>query len=189
MFKSNGGLHPTNDWILDDTHPALRTKCKNVVLPLNQEDQEYVNKLVTYIDACAKGISKKYGLQEGIAIAAPQVGCDKRIIYTNFQYDTKIYKYLLANPKIIQHSLQKCCLTNGEGCLSVKTKHEGNVERWYHIVVEGYDMLAKKNIILELSGLPAVCFQHEIEHLDGILFYDHIKKEKTFLNNENLIMI
>ncbi|MBQ6970686.1 peptide deformylase [bacterium] len=50
-------------------------------------------------------------------------------------------------------------------------------------------MLAKKNIILELSGLPAVCFQHEIEHLDGILFYDHIKKEKTFLNNENLIMI
>lgn len=189
MLKSNSGLYPTKDWILYDTHPALRTKCKEVVLPLNQKDQEYVNKMTVYIDACAKGASQKYDLHEGIAIAAPQVGCNKRIIYTNFQYDKKTYNYLLANPKIIQHGLQKCCLANGEACLSVKKKYEGNVKRWYHIIVKGYDMFTKRNITLELSSLPSVCFQHEIDHLDGILFYDHIKKEKTFLNNENLIMI
>lgn len=189
MFKSNGGLYPTNNWILDDTNPALRTKCKEVILPLNKKDQEYVNKMVCYIDACAKGMSEKYGLREGIAIAATQVGCDKRIIYTNFQYNNKTYNYLLANPKITKHSLQKCCLADGEACLSVRKEHKGNVERYYHIVVEGYDMIAKKNIIIELSDLPSVCFQHEIDHLDGILFYDHIKKEKIFLNNKNLIMI
>ena len=189
MFKNNSGLHPTMDWILDDTNVALRTKCKEVVFPLSQKDQEFVNKMIAYIDTCAKGLNEKYGLQGGIAIAAPQVGCDKQIIYTNFQYENKTYNFLLANPKIIQHSFQKCCLENGEGCLSVKTKHNGNVIRWYHIVVEAYDMFSKKIVTLKLSSLPAVCIQHEIDHLNGILFYDHITKENVFLQNEDLIMI
>lgn len=189
MLKKNKALHPSMDWILDDTNVALRTKCQPVVLPLDEKDQMLVDRMVAFIDACANGVSEKYKINEGIAIAAPQVGCNKCIIYTNFKYKDKAYKYLLANPKIVKHSLQKCCLESGEGCLSVKTKHEGRVIRWYHVVVEAYDLAANKPITLELSGLPAVCLQHEIDHLNGVLFYDHIKKENLFLENEDLIMI
>ena len=189
MLKSKSMLNPKQDWILDDKNTSLRIICKKVVLPLSFIDQQYVDKMVAYIDACANGLSEKYGLYEGIAIAAPQVGCDKQIIYTNFIYEDKIYNYLLANPKIINHSLQKCYLEAGESCLSVKTKYNGKIVRWYHIVVEAYDMKTQKQILIDLKGLPAICFQHEIDHLNGVFFYDNIGKEPLISKKDNLISI
>lgn len=68
---------------------------------------------------------------------------------------------------------------SGEGCLSIEEEIKGYVPRFSKIKVVGYDENDKK-ITLTLTGLESICFQHEIDHLNGILFYDHINKEDPF---------
>ena len=60
--------------------------------------------------------------------------------------------------------------------------------RYARITIKGYDSEGKE-LKLRLKGLPAVCFQHEIDHLNGILFYDHINKENPMQKPENAIAI
>ena len=87
--------------------------------------------------------------------------------------------YALYNPKIISNSVAKCYLAGGEGCLSVDKEIQGYVPRYSKIKVVGYNENDEK-ITLTLTDLPSICFQHEIDHLNGIMFYDHINKENPF---------
>jgi peptide deformylase len=132
--------------------------------------------MIAYIDESFDENSKAK-IRRGIAIAAEQVGLDKSVIYIHFNVDDKEVKYLLGNPKIISTSLTNSYLPLGEGCLSVDDEHPGIVKRKSRIVVKAIDLLDNnKDVTIEAAGMLAICLQHEIDHLSGILYYDRINK-------------
>ena len=176
--------------ILSDKDPLLRNHSTDLdVNNIKPEEQELIDSMVRYIDTCYNGEADKYGIKAGIAVASNQVGLFKKVVYVHFNINDKEYKYLLANPKITARSYAICYLSGGEGCLSVKDKHEGIVPRNVRIIVEAYDLINKKDITIDAVGMLAICLQHEIDHLSGILYYDHINKENPMFTKPDWIEI
>ncbi len=109
----------------------------------------------------------------GVGLAAPQVGINKRLIVVSLMkdYEDETYRTIaMINPEIIEHGEEKCI--DEEGCLSVPGE-TGNVERWNWIKVAFLDPEGRK-YALRLETLAARIVQHEIDHLDGILFTDKV---------------
>lgn len=166
--------------IVKDGNPILRKKAAPVSLPATEAEKEILQKMLQFLrNSQNEELAKKYQLRPGIGLAAPQIGISKRMIAVYLTVDNQLYEYALFNPKIISHSVQLTYLEGGEGCLSIDEDIPGNVPRYARIQVKGTDINGKE-IKLRLKGLPAICFQHEIDHLDGILFYDRIDKENPF---------
>lgn len=114
-------------------------------------------------------------LAPGIGLAAPQVGVLQRVIVVDCaKADEKPQPYKLANPEILWQS--EDLLTSNEGCLSLP-EHYADVERPAEVKIRYLD---EQNEIRELhaKGLLATCIQHEIDHLEGVLFVDHISSLK-----------
>ena len=111
----------------------------------------------------------------GIGLAAPQVDVLKRVIVLDIdREDTKTGPLLMANPEIVEASDEDA--TYEEGCLSVP-EHYADVVRPAKVTVRYLDRDgAQKELTCE--GLLATCIQHEIDHLDGVLFVDHISALK-----------
>ena len=166
--------------VLED-HPVLREVAKEVILPASDEDKQIAQQLLEYvINSQDQEIANKYGLRPGIGLAAPQINVSKRIIAVHVTDEKgKLYSYALFNPKIVSHSVEKTYLSSGEGCLSVDRAVPGYVPRYARITVTG-TTIDGENIKLRLKGLVAVVFQHEIDHLNGVMFYDHINKDDPF---------
>ena len=76
----------------------------------------------------------------------------------------------------------------GEGCLSVNREVEGQVLRYARVTVEGYDLEGNKIKIRAREDL-SIAFQHEIDHLNGILFFDRIDKNKKFYSEKEVRLI
>ena len=111
----------------------------------------------------------------GIGLAAPQVDVLKRVIVLDIEReDTKTGPLFMANPEIIEASDED--LTYEEGCLSVP-EHYSDVVRPAKVTVRFLDRDGKQQD-MQCEGLLATCVQHEIDHLDGILFIDHISALK-----------
>ena len=117
--------------------------------------------------------------KDGIGLAAPQINHGIRLIVTtpdpnNFEHFKKSDQeaIVLINPVITSHSFFKAL--SDEGCLSVPHLY-GGVKRWKSVVVSYFDrhVIKKK---LSASGLQSYVFQHEIDHIDGILFIDKAEK-------------
>jgi peptide deformylase len=176
--------------IIRDGHPTLRSVAKEVILPPTEEDKQILLSLLDYVkNSQNPEISSEYGLRPGIGLAAPQINVLKRMIAVHVKDEKdQLYSYALINPKIISHSVEKSYLTSGEGCLSVDEPFPGYVPRYARISVKGYDVDGNE-IKLRLKGLPAIVFQHEIDHLNGVMFYDHIDKADNFKIIENAIPI
>jgi len=167
--------------IIRDGHPTLRKVAEEVPLPPSEEDRKILMSLLEYVkNSQNPEIASKYQLRPGIGLAAPQINVSKRMIAVHVEDESgKLYSYALFNPKIISHSVEKAYLTSGEGCLSVDEPIPGYVPRYARIKVRGYNEQGEE-IVLKLKGLPAIVFQHEIDHLNGIMFYDHINKNDPF---------
>lgn len=180
----------TMDDVIRDGHPTLRLIAKDVPIPANEEDKTNLIQLLEFVkNSQNPEIASKYGLRPGIGLAAPQVNISKRMIAVHVTDEQgNLISYALFNPKIISHSVEKSYLTTGEGCLSVDENIPGFVPRYARITVKGYD-INNQEIKLRLKGLPAIVFQHEIDHLNGIMFYDHINKKDPFKEIENGIAI
>lgn len=178
------------DDIVRDGHPVLRQVAEEVPLPASDEDKKILQSLMEYVQNSQNPeIAEKYGLRPGIGLAAPQINVSKRMIAVHVTDEKgKLYSYALFNPKIISHSVEKAFLASGEGCLSIDEPHPGYVPRYARITVKGYDIDGNE-VKIRLKGLPSICFQHEIDHLNGVLFYDHIDKENPMKIPENAIMI
>lgn len=168
------------DIVLED-QPILRKVAEEVPLPASDEDITIANQLLEYVkNSQDYEISQKYGLRPGIGLAAPQINISKRIIAVHVTDEKgNLYSYALFNPKIVSHSVEKAYLTGGEGCLSVERAVPGFVPRYSRVTVKATTAEGEE-IKLRLKGLPAICFQHEIDHLNGILFYDHINPNDPF---------
>lgn len=180
-----------NDVILPDTDPALRKKCEPVQLPLSKEDKDLLMDMMQYIRNSHDPVLKeKYNLRGAVGLAAPQIGILKQMIAVGIPYDDdETLEFALVNPKIISNSMQHSYLKMGESCLSVPTDHDGYVKRYARITVKGYDALQDKEITVRLSGYEAIVLQHEIDHLSGTLYYDHINKNNPFTPIPNALII
>jgi peptide deformylase len=111
----------------------------------------------------------------GIGLAAPQVGELKRVVVLDIdREDVKTGPLCMANPEVIEASDED--VTYEEGCLSVP-EHYSDVARPAKVTVRYLDRDGETKE-LACEGLLATCVQHEIDHLDGILFIDHISSLK-----------
>ncbi len=115
-----------------------------------------------------------YASGNGIGLAAPQVGIKKRIVVIDLKEEGKSNPMTLINPKIIFYSEEK--FVNEEGCLSIPGFY-ADVSRSNSVEVEWEGLDRKKNK-KKLTGLMSICIQHEIDHLDGILFIDYLSNLK-----------
>ncbi len=135
-------------------HPALRRKAKKV------DDSNEISGLIKEM----KRILKE---EEGVGLAAPQVGVSKRVIVINAAEDQMM---ALLNPEIIKKSREK--IVGREGCLSMKGVWL-DIERYKEVKIKFLDEEGKQ-LEIDADGLLAVVLQHEIDHLDGKLFIDRV---------------
>lgn len=140
--------------ILTDENPVLRQKSKEITKITNRLKVLAKNMLETLYDA------------PGVGLAAPQVGVLERIIVI----DVGDGPIVLINPQIMTCEGEN---RDVEGCLSIPDRNE-YITRAQKVVVSGLDLNGKK-VKLEGTGLLARAFQHEIDHLNGILFIDYLK--------------
>lgn len=177
--------------IVKDNVKTLREKSVPVSLPLSEEDLKIALSMVDYIKKSQDDeYAKKHNIRSGVGLAAPQIGINKRmyaVYYTD--ENEKVIQYALINPKIISSSVKYCALEGGEGCLSVDEEHKGFVYRPYKITIKAYDAITQKDITIVAKNYDAVVLQHELDHLDGILYYDRINKEKPFEIRDNSKLI
>lgn len=167
--------------ILDEKNKLLRTISNEVTFPLTDKDKETINLIVEYLtNSQIDELASKYSLRPGMGMAAIQLGIKKRYIVIVHEVDDGVFDtYIVINPKIVSSSNEKIYVEDGEGCLSVNRETIGIVPRYARVTVEGYDMDGKKIKIRAREEL-AIVFQHEIDHLNGILFTDHIDSKNPF---------
>ena len=176
--------------ILDEKEKILRQKCVEASFPIDDSEKELVQRIIDHL-TCSQieEYEKKYNLRPGMGLAFPQAGINKRIIVIVHEYDDgKFDNYVFVNPKIVSHSNEIIAAEAGEGCLSVNRDVDGHVPRYARVTVEGYDLEGNLIRVRAREDL-SIAFQHEIDHLDGILFYDRINKEKPFYNEGEIRLI
>ncbi|MBE6136649.1 MAG: peptide deformylase [Erysipelotrichaceae bacterium] len=164
--------------IIKDSNPIMRQVSSNVDLPLSKEDKQLLDDMLEYLKLSQDDeYAEKHNIKAGVGLAAIQVGVLKRMFVVYYHDEEgKEVAYQIVNPKIIETSVKKCALSNGEGCLSVDNPHEGLTHRYFKINMEAYDALQVKKVHIIARGYDAVVLQHEYDHLDGKFFYDRIDK-------------
>lgn len=153
--------------ILTDDNPRLRLKSQKVT------------KFDKALRELAKNMYESMDHANGIGLAAPQVGVLQRLIVIDIPEDldeagSEHFHTVLVNPEIVKASGEQ---VSEEGCLSIPGWY-GEVKRFENVTVKGQDLYGKP-VKIKASGLPSVCLQHEIDHLDGILFTDKVVDAAT----------
>ncbi len=177
--------------ILDEKDPHLRKKSIEVTeFPIKQSYQKLIQQVITHLTySQIEKYEKKYNLRPGMGMAFPQLGHNVRIIVIVHEYEEgKFDNYVVVNPRIVSNSQEKIAAEAGEGCLSVNREVEGHVPRYARVTIEGYDEEGNKIRIRAREDL-SIAFQHEIDHLDGILFYDRIDPKKRFYTEQEMRLI
>lgn len=167
--------------IIREGHPTLRTRAEEVKFPLTEEERQFASDLLEYlINSQNPEVAEKYGLRSGIGLAANQVNVLKRMFALHLPDDNgELLSFVAVNPKIVSHSVEKTYIPSGEGCLSVDRQIPGYVPRYARITVKFFNVDGEEKK-MRLKGLPAIAFQHELDHLNGVMFYDHIDSENPF---------
>ena len=153
------------------TNDILRAKSTSVLPSELRKYMRLAEDMVKYIKNPDNG---------GVGLAAPQIGVNKRIISVSLLRDADDENYrtiAMINPEITEHTHEMEC--DNEGCLSIPGEN-GDVDRWKRIKVSYIDTSLRPQSIL-LSWLAARIVQHEVDHLDGVLFTDRVKKEENIL--------
>ncbi len=176
--------------ILDEKDKRLRMISKEATLPLTKEDKELIDKIIQELTySQIEEYALKYSLRPGTGLAFPQLGKLKRIIVIVDEYEEgKFENYVVVNPVIVSNSKEMIAADVGEGCLSVNREVEGHIPRYARVTVEGYDPDGNKIRIRAREEL-SIAFQHEIDHLNGILFFDKINKNKPFFSDYEIRLI
>ena len=172
--------------ILDEKNKKLRTISKEVIFPLEEQDKLAIKEMTEYLtNSQIEKLAKKYDLRPGMGMAAIQLGIDKRYLVIVHEQDIKetFKTYIVINPKIVSQSEEIIYVEEVEGCLSVNREVNGIVPRNARVTITGYDIDGNKIKIRAREEL-AIAFQHEIDHLNGILFIDHIDKNNPYKNKD-----
>lgn len=110
----------------------------------------------------------------GIGLAAPQVGVGLRLVVVDLQRDNRREPMVLVNPEVVAASAEEA--TREEGCLSLPG-HYAEVTRPARVKLRFHDLTGARREV-EADELLAACLQHEVDHLDGVLFVDHLSPLK-----------
>lgn len=166
------------EFLVPQEDPVLHTAAQDV-----PKEMFRTKKLAAFVEKMRAGL-RSYDAEGyvGVAIAAPQVGIPYRLFLVEDMNPSRREEEALptlvaVNPRITKRSRKKVLL--GEGCLSVPN-HYGSVARSENVTLEAYDEEGKK-FVRGAGGLLAQIFQHECDHLRGVLFVDVAEKvyEKT----------
>lgn len=134
--------------------------------PVLRMQAEEVKKIDKKLQRFLKDMAETMYAADGVGLAAPQVGVSKRIVVI----DVGEGLIEMINPVIVK---KEGSVIGGEGCLSVPD-YEGEVERAEYVECEFTDRNGKR-MLLQTDGLLAIAVQHELDHLDGVLFIDKAK--------------
>ncbi len=141
--------------------PVLRQKAKRVK-NIDASIERLIGDMVETMQAA-----------EGVGLAAPQVGVPLRVIVIAISEEEIV---ALINPEIVKRSGERLVL---EGCLSIPG-YRGEIKRSVSVTVKGRDRQGKE-IRLKANGLLAQALEHEIDHLNGVLYIDHLESpDKLF---------
>ena len=173
--------------ILDESNKILRQKSKDVTFPLDDKLKKLIDDSLTYLEMSQMPeYIEKYNLRAGMGLSFVQIGILKRIFVISEELDDGTFKrYTLINPRVISRSEELIYVGEGEGCLSVNRYVEGIVPRNARITVEAYDVDGNKFKIRVREDI-AIAFQHELDHLDGILFVDKIDKNDPYKDADKM---
>lgn len=173
--------------ILDEQNKMLRTVSKEVVFPLSEKDKKMVEDALKYLEMSQiEEYSAKYNLRPGMGLAFIQLGVPKRIFVVVNEIEDGIFeRYVAINPKIISYSEERIYVEEGEGCLSVNRPVDGIVPRYARIKVEAQDLNGEVHTYRLREDL-SVAFQHELDHLNGVLFVDKIDKNNPYRGRDTM---
>ena len=176
--------------ILDEKRPELRKISEDITFPLSEEYKDIIKQIIKHLTySQIERYEKKYDLRPGMGLAFPQLGINKRIIVIVHEYEEgKFNEYVYINPVIVSESEEMIAAEAGEGCLSVNREVEGHVPRHARVTIEGYDINGEPQRIRAREEL-AIAFQHEIDHLNGIMFYDRIDPKHKFYTEQEMRLI
>lgn len=184
--------------IIREGHPTLRQVAEEVTLPLSDQDIILGEKMLQFLKHSQDPVmAEKMNLRGGVGLAAPQVNVGKRIIAVlvphageddHVSNQPYALEEIMFNPKIVAHSVQEAAMEGGEGCLSVDRPVEGYVVRHARITVDYLDKNGHTHRI-KLKGFNAIVVQHEIDHLNGVMFYDRIDPEHPLAVKDGMLII
>ena len=171
--------------ILDEKDKHLRAKNKDVTFPLSKERKQLIKDMLEHLYySQIEKYAEKYNLRPGMGLAAPQMGINEKFfVICHEETEGNFKDYVIINPKMISHSEELIYASEGEGCLSVNRDVPGIVPRYARATFTGYDIdgnPVKFRVREELS----IAFQHEFDHLNGIMFYDHIDPNDPYKNKD-----
>ena len=187
MWKFGGGSMFKKLDIIDESDKRIRQISKEVTFPLNKETKDTIDHIIKHLTySQIEEYAEKYDIRPGMGLSFVQLGILKRIIVIVYEYEEgKFETYVLVNPKIISNSMEKIYVEEGEGCLSVNRPVEGIVPRYARVTMEAYDIDGNKIHVRAREDL-SICFQHELDHLNGILFIDHIDPKNPYKGKDQM---
>lgn len=180
MFKQSDILNQKNT-------PSLRKPSEMVTFPMDRKDIDLMNNMVKYLRLSQdEEYAKKNKIRAGMGLAGVQLGVQKRFFVISYKNDDGTFEeYKVVNPTIISHSEEQIYVEEGEGCLSVTEDVNGIIPRYARVTVEFYDEFGNIRTVRVREEI-AVCFQHEIDHLEGIIYIDRIDRRNPYKNKENM---
>ena len=187
------------DDIIREGNPTLRAVAEDVTFPLSDQEIILGEKMMQFLHHSQDPImAEKLGLRGGVGLAAPQLDISKRISAVlvpnpedadgNPPKEAYSLQEVMYNPKVVAHSVQDAALGDGEGCLSVDRNVPGYVVRHARVTVEYFTKDGEKKRI-KLKGYNSIVVQHEIDHTNGIMFYDRINPNNPFEIKEGLLIL
>ena len=185
--------------IIREGHPTLRAIAEEFTFPLSDQDIILGEKMMQFLHHSQDPVmAEKLGLRGGVGLAAPQLDISKRIIAVlvpnpedeegNPPKEAYSIQEVMYNPKIVSHSVQDAALGDGEGCLSVDRNVPGYVVRHARVTVDYYDKTGEKHRI-KLKGYNSIVVQHEIDHINGVMFYDRINPKDPFAVKDGMLIL
>lgn len=174
--------------ILDEKNSkTLRQVSKEVTFPMDEKDVLLMNNMIMYLRLSQdEDYASKNDIRAGMGLSAVQLGVLKRFFVISYKKEDGTFdEFKVVNPKIISNSEELIYVEEGEGCLSINRYVEGIVPRYARVTVEYYDEYGNKKTV-RIREEMAVAFQHEIDHLNGILFPDRIDKKNPFKDQDKM---
>lgn len=169
--------------ILDEKDKRLRLENEEVTFPMSETDKKMIKDMLEHLRLSQiEEYSLKYDLRPGMGLAAPQLGINKRYFVVCHEYeDGRFRDYVVVNPRLVSHSEELIYASEGEGCLSVNRDVDGIIPRYARVTVEGFDEEGRP-VRYRVREELAIAFQHELDHLNGVLFFDHIDPKNPHKN-------
>jgi peptide deformylase len=142
--------------------------------PILRQKAKKIHRFDASLPQLVQDLFETMHAHDGVGLAAPQIALSLRVFVVECtdRESGKHYKVAMVNPEIIKAEGEQCGV---DGCLSIPGYYGVNVRRAAHVVVKGQDMRGKP-MRISAEGLFAWALQHEIDHLDGILYLDRLDR-------------